>query len=170
MFRLIPHTGRQTIQRMSAYRHLAEILDQTATVEEVRALMREIPDEQFLELLSDQGWEALCAEYLRVTIGYRPLLLLAGRTLENVDIVGVDRDLQPVVGQCKNSGTERVEQEVRTWLEKSATASGYVRFYYFARGGVRGGFGSTPCTIVDSAEILRWLQTDPDYFRALKEL
>jgi len=170
VFRLVPHTGRQTIQRMSAYRHLAEILDQAATTEQVRTLMRQMPDAQFLDLLSDKGWEALCTEYLRVTIGFRPLLLVSGSTLRAVDIVGVDQAGRRVVGQCKNSGSGRATQEVRGWMEDCASSREDVSYYYFARGGIRGAWDGNGCVVVDGEEILRWLQTEPDYFRALKEL
>jgi hypothetical protein len=130
-----------------------------------------MPTEKLLEVLSPKQWETMCAEYLRVTEGVRPLLLAVGSTLKDIDIYGVNRDGRRVLAQCKNDAKTRDANTVNDWVE-DLVADPEDALYFFARKGVKGQVREDRCRIVDDKEILRWLLSpaQANYVRYLKTL
>ncbi len=170
-YRLISGIGRGAVQRIKAYKPLVELLDRCDSPEEVTQACREMPTEKLLEVLSPKQWETMCAEYLRVTEGVRPLLLAVGSTLKDIDIYGVNRDGRRVLAQCKNDAKTRDANTVNDWVE-DLVADPEDALYFFARKGVKGQVREDRCRIVDDKEILRWLLSpaQANYVRYLKTL
>lgn len=165
-FWLIPQTGRGTFQRIGRTRPLAKLLASSADEAEVCKRILDFTPDQLLDILPAAGWESLCLEYLRESIGFRSLLLAAGRSLEGIDIVGVDRNYKRVVAQCKNDPLPIAARNADAWMAEYGRRGD--RAYYFARGGIKGPTESH-CEIVTQREITAWLESRPDYFCALKQ-
>lgn len=168
IYRLVTGIGRGTIQEIDSLRTAIELLDGSGSSADLRDTLRTMTPQRFLEMLSPEQWEVVCGEYLRDEIGFRFLLLQSGKTLKDVDLVGVDRAHCRVIAQCKNDAKAWTGARVEAWLEQTPVGE-HDRVYFFSRGGVRGAV-SDRCVIVDGTHIADWLGRSPEYFRCLKEL
>ena len=142
-----------------------QLLDECQSPEGVRRKLLDMPPQKFLDFLAPEQWEIVCSEYLRDAIGFRFLVLKPGKTLPDVDLVGVDKDSRRILAQCKND--QRSAEDVREWLKHPAIGADD-KAYYFCREGFSGTLDG--CEVVNGDAIAEWLETTPDYFRALKTL
>lgn len=167
VYRLINTTGQGTIQRILALEAPVRLLDACESAATVCHALGSMTPEQLLEMLSPEQWEVVCGEYLRDQIGFRFLLLNSGKTLKDVDLIGIDRSHRRVIAQCKNDAKPWSARSIDSWL--AATPAGPAdTVYFFCRGGVRG-IVNPRCVVVDGAAVADWLRRSPDYFRCLKE-
>lgn len=165
-YRLLPTAQRGTFSRTHAYRDLVEIAAECDDASEVRQQFSTLSIEEFLPMLSAKSWETLCDQFLRDEVGLRSLVLQPGGTLKDDDIIGVDEEGKLVVAQCKNDSNPRSAASVERWRDGHAAEA---RCFYFARGGVDGEVNAQ-CEVVDGAQIVRWLKTEPRYAEALRTL
>lgn len=167
-YRLVATTGQQTIQRIRAYEPLVQLLDTCDSAKEVKAVLAEKAMEELLPMLSAKQWEILCAEYLRSTVGLKPLLAVGG-TLKDIDIYGVNNNGQRILAQCKNSSNPWKSEDIETWIGNLAKAPNDI-LYFFSRGGIEGHVDESQCRTVTSQEVLDWLEPLEDYQRYFKVL
>ena len=168
VYRLIPNIGQGTIQQIHGLIRPIRLLDSCNSALDVKATLAAMSAEQFLEMLSPQQWEVICGEYLREKIGFRFLLLQSGKTLKDVDLVGVNARGKRVIAQCKNDNKPWSASQIVGWLDSASLAS-TDEIYFFSRGGITGGT-SNRCVVVDGQAIASWLRSSPEYFQCVKTL
>jgi hypothetical protein len=168
VYRLIGNM-QGTLAKIRAYLPHVELLERCADAQSVCAALQSMSVDDFLGMLGPEQWEVLCAEYLRDRIGFRFLLLQAGKTLKDVDLVGVDRTYRKVIAQCKNQSTPWAATDVKRWLASASIGANDIAVFC-SRGGVSGDLARLPCAIVDGREIASWLMGSDQYFRSIKQM
>jgi hypothetical protein len=166
-FRLLRSTGQQTIQRIWACAPYANLLLASRDARDVVDRLAATSTANLLGMLTPAQWETLCEEYLRDEVGYRSLLLRAGLTLPDVDLVGIDRNGRRVVAQCKNDPAVRPAATADAWARIHGGRVDVV--FFFNRGGFSGEIDS-PVHLVDGPMIAKWLESRPEYRRSLLTL
>lgn len=172
-YRLVAATGRSTIQKITAYRPLVELLDRCGSAEKVIDALLAMPTPEFLALLSPKQWEVLCGEYLREKEGFRPLLLAVGGTLAGLDLYGVGQGDSRLLAQCKNNSAPYDTGLVAEW-EKTIPKTDTDRLFFFARGGLKKShqedIPDLKSEVVTGRDVEDWLASDGPYQRQLKIL
>jgi hypothetical protein len=164
-FRLLPSAGRGNVfQYQDANQQLVELLRKSASNEEVWHALNALPTKEWLDRLGPAEWESLCLGYLILERGFVPTGLSVGRTLADVDIVGVEMATgKRILAQCKKSPyAVSARDSFGSAFEHLHTAQAYLFAFR--------GCGDCPPDIrlVTGDDILMWFENDANGREYLK--
>jgi hypothetical protein len=158
-YRLVPSAGRGNVHEFHGARALVEVLGESPTEEAAVAAIQAMPPMDWLDLLGPSGWESFCLGYLIITEGFRPTGLVAGRTLQELDIVGRNAEGLRILAQCKKNPRGAPVEIPAEFIDALEDVRHAARIYFFAYGDCQ-----TPppdwVRVITASDVEKWIETD----------